>query len=79
MTPIDFPGTNVLLGKGQPQYQALPAHCDHSTERVMTTCWELSEVELAQIKLTGRLWIQQLTFGRPFQPMLPSTTKPETP
>lgn len=43
----------------------------------MTTCWELTDAEIKQIKITKRIWLQQLTFGKAIQPQLPMTEYPE--
>jgi hypothetical protein len=72
MQPIEFAGQNVVLGKGQPQYQPLPAHRSRNDGAgTVTTCWQLTPDEIIAVINTGRVWIQQLTFGNGFQPQLP--------
>lgn len=75
MTPIDFPQSNMVLGKGQDQYLDLPAHFDID-ETVVTSCWKLTWAERLKLLWTGKLWFQQLTFGAPLQPQLPRTDNP---
>ncbi len=65
MKPIEFEGQTHVLGKGQPEYQPLPAAIEGNC---VTTCWEISEEELATMIKTKRLWLHQLTFGQPLQP-----------
>lgn len=74
MIPVQFPEVNLVLGYAQDQYEPLPVH---SSNGRMTFCCALSPAELEEIQRTGRLWITQLTFGAPFQPIALSTQKPE--
>ncbi len=77
MKPVHFKEVNVTLGKGQPEYQELPAqYNDDLTEAPFTFCYELDESELAQIAKTGRIWLKQLTFKKPFQPIQPTIYNP---
>jgi hypothetical protein len=75
--PIEFKGQNLVLGKNQPEYQPLPAYVETDHKKTVTTCWQLSPGELSELQDNGgKLWIQQLTFGRGFQPQLPMVEKP---
>lgn len=76
MKPVDFDGTTAVLGKEQKEYIQLPAHVGNDNARTVTTCWELTWRERLRVLLGGVVWWQQMTFGRPLQPMRPSTTKP---
>lgn len=77
MKSIEFPQSNVKIGEGQPQYQTLHAHVDpNDPAQTMTMCFELSKEEIAQIVLTGKIWMSQLTFGMPFQPIRMSVDNP---
>lgn len=67
MEPVAFEGHNVILGKDQPEYRPLPAF--HSPDGQVITCWRLTGEELMQVLQTGRIWMSQFTFGRPFQPV----------
>lgn len=57
--PIQFPGSNLLLcaPDEQPNIQSLPAYCNKVTT---TTCWKLSEAELAEINKTGEVYLTVL-------------------
>lgn len=55
----------------------MPFHMGPAPELRMTTCWELTDAEIKQIKITKRIWLQQLTFGKAIQPQLPMTEYPE--
>jgi hypothetical protein len=71
MTPVEFPGYNVVIGKNQPQYQPLPALVLHDEQGTVITCWGISDEELEQIVKTKRIYFKQLTFYSAFQPILP--------
>jgi hypothetical protein len=57
------------------EYHPLPAHVDREVGSV-TSCWKLKPAELAEIQRTGVLWISQLNFGEPLQPILPMVFNP---
>ena len=67
MEPINFLGANVIFAENQEEYKQLPAHKKEGGE--VTHCWKLSEKELEVIKDTGKLYITQLTFNNPLQPI----------
>lgn len=87
MKPIDFDGSNAVIGKDQDCYLPLPAliknHVveDEDGENVLiengqvVSCWELSDEELAEIIKTKKIWLSTLTFGGPFQPVCLTTNK----
>lgn len=67
MIPIEFEGSNVVIGKDQPEYHPLPAKLDK--DGTVTTCWELSPEERQEIFTTGKLYLRQLTFNKNLQPI----------
>ncbi len=67
MKPIEFPGHNVVMGKNQPEYLPLPALKMPDGEVI--TCWELTDEELEKVKESHRIYLSQLTFNRPLQPV----------
>jgi len=69
MTPIEFPGQNIIFGAGQPEYQPLPAL--RLPDGEVITCWQLSDEELADIQKTKCFYLSQLTFNGAVQPILP--------
>lgn len=69
MKPIDFPGVNVVYAKDQPEYQPLPAM--RFPDGQVITCWEFTEREKQIIASTGKIYINQLTFNQPLQPLMP--------
>lgn len=73
MKPIKFKESNVVFGKGQPEYQPLPALRFEDGETL--TCWKLSLKELLRVIFTRRIWVAQLTFNRAFQPQFVTTDK----
>jgi len=73
VTPIDFPGACLRIGEGQPEYQVLPAV--PTTDGQIITCWRPSFWGRVKLLFTGRVWLHQLTFGGPFQPVILSCHK----
>lgn len=77
MKSVDFPQRTAEIGKDQPQYETLFAHVDNSVSEVpMTSCFELTDEEIAEIVATRKIWHSQWTFGNPFQPVRMSTSNP---
>lgn len=74
MTPVPFPQVNTVFAKDQPEYQPLPACV--TQEGVVVSCWELTPEEIEEIQRTGVLWVKQLPFGSPLQPLLPQAESP---
>lgn len=75
MKLVDFPEKTVVFAKDQPQYNILPAHLD--SEGKVTCCWRLNWKERVKVLLSGNMWHQICTFGKPLQPQLLRTDKPE--
>lgn len=69
MKPKQFPGSNVVFGANQPEYQPLPAL--KMPDGQVITCWELSDEEIETIKKNKCMYFNQLTFNSPLQPILP--------
>lgn len=78
MKAIEFKEVNLRIAENQPEYETLPVHVDFEDHKTpITMCFELDEEERKQVAETGRIWIKQLTFGKPFPPILMSFMKPE--
>lgn len=73
MEPIKFEGANVVYGEKQPEYMPLPAHRNDNGD--VMTCWKLTDEEIQQVVENGCIWVGQLTFNQPLQPMLVSATR----
>jgi hypothetical protein len=76
MIPVQFPESNAVLARDQGEYEPLPIYTFGDAEGRMAFCCRLSDAEIAEIVRTRTLWIQQLTFGRRFQPIALSTERP---
>lgn len=74
MKPAKFKEANTVFAEHQPEYQPLPAFRDEEGEVI--SCWELSDAEVAKIAKTKMLWLRQLTFNSPLQPILPTLDYP---
>ena len=74
--PIDFAERNVEIAKDQPQYRTLPAFVDPDDpygHRI--TCWQVSYRDRLKLLLTGRLWVDVMSFNQPLQPLFFSVNK----
>jgi hypothetical protein len=74
MTPVSpvIPGSapiEIVLGKGQPEYEPLPAVYLDTRARNMITRWRLDEDEREAIANGADIILQQLTFRKEFQPV----------
>jgi hypothetical protein len=68
MKPIDFPGSNTVFAKDQPEYQPLPAYADSGNRGMVVTCWKMSWKQRWAVLMTGHVWVHQITFKNPLQP-----------
>jgi len=75
MDPIKFEQCNCVYAEKQAAYLPLPAH--KNKDGIVTSCWQLSLKEKLQLLLSGKIFIQTLTFNTPLQPIKVSTSKPE--
>lgn len=74
MIAIEFDGYNVVYAKNQPEYLPLPAH--KTEEGIVTTCWELTPKERVELLETGKIYLRQMTFNSPLQPVLMTIENP---
>jgi hypothetical protein len=79
MTPVSpvVPGSGPVetrFAENQPQYQPLPAF---RSEKAILSRWRLTEEERKHIADGGDLFICQLPFDNPLQPILPIAAAPE--
>lgn len=74
MTAIEFPEVNAHMGKGQEEYETLPAFFN-SDDGSVTFCFQLNKEELEEINKTGCIYFKQVTFGKAMQPVCMSTQK----
>lgn len=80
MKPIHFPEQNDVLARNQPQYRTLPVAIrlenpiDVTSTKKFTCKYELSDLEIEQIKASRCLYFSQ--FGHGFQPILPQVDSP---
>jgi len=75
MELLEFEEQTTIFARNQPEYKPLPAHV-FSDGRI-ACCWGLSFMERFRILIFGKVWHQVLTHGRPLQPQLLTTEKPE--
>lgn len=76
MDAIEFKEVNVRIAEEQEEYQTLPAYWNKE-EGSMTLGFKLTPKELEEVNKTGVIFIKQLTFGRPLQPIGTSCIKDE--
>jgi hypothetical protein len=77
MIPVQFPEANAVLARDQGEYEPMAVHIFAGEEGRIACCFRLSPSEIDEIQRTATLWVQQLTFGRRFQPIALSTKRPE--
>lgn len=66
MRPVTFEGYDAAVGRGQKEYLPLPCHL---RDGIATSCWQLDDVELAEIARTRRVWVQVMKGASPHQPI----------
>lgn len=66
-TAVKFRECNVTFAEDQPEYTPLPAFRDDTGMTI--TCWQLSPDEVEEVKRTGQVYLSQLTFNQPLQPV----------
>lgn len=76
MDAIEFKEVNVRIAEEQEEYQTLPAYYNKK-EGSMTFGFKLTPKELEEVNRTGTIFIKQLTFGNPLQPIGTSCIKDE--
>lgn len=76
MDAIDFKEANIKIAEEQEEYQTLPAYYNQK-EGSMTFGFKLTPKELEEVNKTGTIFIKQLTFGNPLQPIGTSCIKDE--
>ena len=74
MKAIKFKECNTVYAENQPEYYSLPVH--RTDDGVVTSCWQLSFKQRLKVLLTGRIFLQMLTFNKPLQPLKMLTDKP---
>ncbi len=70
MKPVSFEGCNVVYAKDQPEYLPLPVRKTKDSEGMATSCWSASFRERLSILVHGRVYLHQMTFNQPLQPVM---------
>ena len=74
MNPIPFPEQNHILAEDQPQYRNYPVY--RSETGLVAGCWKGSAWDRIRFLFTGKMWLTQLTFNTPLQPVKLNTKTP---
>ena len=69
MKSVPFEGCTLEIGKNQPQYNTIHAMAVRGEQGRVVMCFEMNEAEAQQFAETRRIYMSQLTFGGPFQPI----------
>lgn len=77
MIPVEFPESNAILARDQGEYEPMAVYIFGDASGRIATCFRLSDAEIEEIVRTRTLWIQQVTFGRRFQPIGLTTQRPD--
>ena len=75
MKSIKFKECNTQYAKDQDQYNTLPALKIKGEEGHVVTCWKLSFLEKIKLLFGAKVWVSTMTFNKPLQPMLLSTSR----
>ena len=67
MKPASFVQQNVVFAKDQAPYLELPAY--RGPDGRVITKWSLSWWERVKVAVMGCVWVNQLTFNKPLQPI----------
>ena len=74
MKIVKFKDCNTVFAEDQPEYLPLPAH--RTADGVVTSCWGLSFSERFRLLMTGKMFLQVMTFNKPLQPLKMSVEMP---
>ena len=66
MKIIDFPGSNAIYAKNQPEYLPLPSH--RTADGFVTSCWEPTIWECIKMICGAKIWVTIMTCNKPLQP-----------
>jgi len=75
MDIIKFEECNCVYAENQEEYLDLPSH--KSRDGTVTSCWQLNLKERFTLLLSGKLFIQMMTFNKPLQPIRICLSKPK--
>ena len=75
MKPIKFKHFNTNFAEGQDEYNSLPALRLDSDQGEVITCWELSFKERLILLVTGKVWMNLISFNKPLTPSLLSINR----
>jgi hypothetical protein len=76
MIPVNFPEANRILAMGQDEYEPLAVYDFNTDDGRVACCFRLSDAEIEELVRTRTIWLQQLTFWKPFTPIALSTQRP---
>lgn len=68
MKPIKFKEANRDFAKGQPEYKPLPALKLDGEDGHVISCWKANIFERICILITGKVWLNLMTFNKPLTP-----------
>lgn len=68
MKPVEFKHQNMVFAKDQPEYQPLPALKLDSPQGEVIACWKMDWKERLKVLITGKVWVNLLSFNKPLTP-----------
>ena len=75
MKPTKFKHQNIVFGKGQKEYQQLPALKIDTPEGNVITCWKLTFWDRIRVLFLGRVWLNLMSFNNVVTPSYMSTDR----
>jgi hypothetical protein len=71
MKAVEFKEQNMVYAKEQKEYHPLPVH--KTITGIATSCWSLDIRERIRVLFKGNIYLSQMTFNKPLQPISIST------
>lgn len=72
---VKWKHTNIEIGLKQNQYITLPALKINGAEGHLITKWKLTIPQRLKVLITGTIWMNSMTYNKPFTPMKLSTNR----
>lgn len=76
MKPIEFPEQNIIATSNDENVKPLPIHISEATMSAIS-CWEVTDEDIERMKSTHKIYLSQMTFGGPIQPVYITSDKSE--
>lgn len=76
MKPIEFPEQNIIAKSNDENVKPLPIYFSEESMSAVS-CWEVTDEDIERMKSTHKIYLSQMTFGGPIQPVYITSDKSE--